>query len=390
MNYVMLIQVFLLLLFPSITSGQEQILNIVYTGGMHGELEPCGCSPKVNFGGVARISGYLAQHKRELCPYILIESGNFTDRATAQGRLKAEAFLRAFNIMRYDAVALLKNERAFPEDFFLPIIKKYSIPVISDLSQYNKSISVKRKNIIVNVSIDPKNIREDAINILLTDRSISELKSVNGWDVIINSSGEIIEEPLKINTTIIVAGYPEGKRLGILTIFIDSYGHIRDFKHRWQPLGDDIPEDMRVRSILADYDSKVAMLLREADRPATETTYVGVSGCAECHQIFVESWQKTRHARAFSSLEHVGKSADPECLPCHTVGFGEEGGFYTIETTPELANVQCEACHGLDREHLEDFSRPMQPVTESVCQKCHTKDKSPDFDYPVYLEKVKH
>ncbi|NOZ70255.1 MAG: hypothetical protein GXP46_13675 [Deferribacteres bacterium] len=67
-----------------------------------------------------------------------------------------------------------------------------------------------------------------------------------------------------------------------------------------------------------------------------------------------------------------------------------EGGFYTIETTPGLANVQCEECHGVDREHIEDFSRPMKPVSESVCLRCHKKDNSPDFDYQRYLEKIRH
>ncbi|KPK02546.1 MAG: hypothetical protein AMK71_01975 [Nitrospira bacterium SG8_35_4] len=130
--------------------------------------------------------------------------------------------------------------------------------------------------------------------------------------------------------------------------------------------------------------------MKNAERPPAGTTYLGVSKCAECHEPYVESWTTTKHATAFASLKDVEKAGDPECIVCHAVGFGEKGGFYTIDTTPELANVQCEECHGLVTEHLNDFEKPMRPVTVQVCLKCHTKDNSPDFNYEVYLKKVMH
>src|SRR3990170_7168977 len=98
--------------------GQTRTLNIVYTGGVNGELEPCGCSPKTDFGGVARRAGYLTEHRKMLSPYILIDAGNFLDKDTPQGRLKAEAMLNAFSIMKYDAAAFLKMEKDFPNSFF--------------------------------------------------------------------------------------------------------------------------------------------------------------------------------------------------------------------------------------------------------------------------------
>jgi hypothetical protein len=382
--------VLLIIMLPFVTYGQERTLNIIYTGSMNGELESCGCSPKTDFGGVARLSGYLAAHKKELTPYILIDAGNFTAEDTPQGRLKAEAMLKSFGIMKYDAVAFLKNEKAFDHDFFSAVLKDDTILVVSDTPPGNKSVLIKRDGFNVNISIDPESYKENTLNILLTDRSVTGTKIIKGWDVIIVSSGEIFDEPVKVNETIITAGYPKGKKFGILTVLTGSEGGKKNFKHRWHPLGNDIKEDAGVRNILNDYDARVAALLRESGKPSSEITYAGVSKCAECHQLFVEGWEETRHAGAFKTLEEVGKSADPECIVCHTVGFGEEGGFYSVETTPQLVNVQCEECHGLDREHLEDYYKPMMPVTESVCLKCHTKDNSPDFDYPVYLEKIKH
>lgn len=391
----------LIMLFPAVTYGQTRTLNIVYTGGVAGELEPCGCSPKTDFGGVARRAGYLAEHRKTLFPYILVDAGNFIDKDTPQGRLKAEAMLKAFSIMKYDAVAFLKMEKAFPYSFFPRLLKKYKIPVISDMPQYKQSISIKRDSFDVNVSVNPvrdlslsgvnpTDYQKGRLNILLTDKPVSEIKHVKGWDVIILSSGKTLEEPLKTNGTIIVSGYPKGERLGILTLQIDSAGEVIEFKHRWQALGKDIKEDINVRKALKEYDDKVARLLKDDSKPSAEISYLGVSKCGECHQPFVESWKKTRHAAAFSSLERAGKSNDPECIKCHTAGFGEKGGFYSAKTTPMLTNVQCEACHGPGREHLLNLSKPMEPVAEYVCLKCHTKSASPDFNYPVYLEKVKH
>jgi len=373
---------------------QTRTLNIVYTGSINGELEPCGCSPKTDFGGVARRGGYLRGHRKTLFPYILIDSGNFLSKDTPQGRLKAEAMIKSMSIMKYDVVAFLRNEKGFSYDFLSPLLRKFKIPAISDAPPYRQSTTIRCGGMIINVSAEPKDYKNGKLNILLTDRTITEASSLKGWDVIILSQAKEgpseLENPIRVNETVIVRGYPKGQKLGILSLKVDRKGKVIDFRHRWQPLGRDVREDPALRRVLKEYDNKVARLLRNHYTPPEKTVYLGVSKCIECHQPFVEGWKKTKHASAFATLQRVGKSNDPECIKCHTVGSGEEGGFHRIETTPHLSNVQCEACHGPGRDHLLDFSKPMQPVVEYVCLKCHTKSTSPDFNYPVYLEKVKH
>lgn len=386
-----LIVIFVFLVFlPLAVEGRDTKLNILFTGAINGELEPCGCSPKTDFGGLARISGYILLNRTNLYPYILIDAGNFSDRDSEQGRLKAEAIVRSFNIMKYDAVAFMENEKSFSDDFSASLIQRYEVPFVSDSYPCKKSVSISRGHIEVNISSKLNDHEEDKLNILVTDKSVADLKTAEGWDVIISSSGDIVDEALKVNGSIFVTGYPKGKSLGILTMDVDEQGKVIKFKHRYASLGTDIPEDEMVSKVLDDYDSKVAALMKNAERPSAGTTYLGVSKCGECHRPYVESWEKTKHSTALASLEEVGKAADPECIVCHVVGFGEKGGFYTIDTTPDLANVQCEECHGLDSEHVNDFERPMRPVTVQVCLKCHTEDNSPDFNYKVYMKKVIH
>ncbi len=377
-----------LLLLPLTAHGQDRVLNILYTGAMKGELEPCGCSPKATSGGVARLSGYISAHREELRPYVLIDAGNSMGGDTPQGRLKSEALLKSFGIMGYDAGAFLKPD-LLPEAL-TPAAAKYGTPAVSE-SRYRRTLQLERGPLRINISADPKGYEKGMLNILLTGRPVSEARLLGGWDVIVTSSGEILEEPAKAGKTVIVSGYPKDKKLGILAVRIDGEGRVSNFTHRWQPLGKDTPEDAKVRDVLKAYDALVASLVKDEEiKPSSNGPYLGYTSCAACHQPFVEDWLGTRHSGAFGALEKAGKSKDPECVKCHTLGYGEEGGFYSSSATPGLANVQCEACHGPGKEHVSDSTRPMRMVGEETCLRCHTKDHSPDFEFKSYFEKISH
>lgn len=93
---------------------------------------------------------------------------------------------------------------------------------------------------------------------------------------------------------------------------------------------------------------------------AADSKYVGAKKCKACHIKQYKAWAKTLMATSFENLKQGVKVAekkaagiedkdythDPECLKCHTTGYGKPGGFVSIEETPKLANVQCEECHG--------------------------------------------
>lgn len=149
--------------------------------------------------------------------------------------------------------------------------------------------------------------------------------------------------------------------------------------------------------------------------------FVGIEGC-KCHKTEIMEWQASKHAKAFDKLtipknrKEVKKrkrlvsklnkklkdnekldakkdySADKKCLPCHTVGYDERGGFENIDDTPEMAGVGCENCHGpgslyrvLHKEKDETFTRAeakgMGAIYGSqdkkVCTTCHENPDSP-------------
>ncbi len=115
-----------------------------------------------------------------------------------------------------------------------------------------------------------------------------------------------------------------------------------------------------------------------------------------------------KRARGFDP--DIDYSRDPTCLPCHTTGFGEPGGFVSLEETPKMAGVQCEVCHGAGEGYLAPHLMSLQNKSykradllaaglilpsEEVCLKCHN-EKNPFapqgevFNYPLRREQGTH
>jgi cytochrome c554/c'-like protein len=112
--------------------------------------------------------------------------------------------------------------------------------------------------------------------------------------------------------------------------------------------------------------------------------FVGAARCSQCHLNIHNDWAATLHARALVTLEEIGQGTNPDCLRCHTVGFGEEGGFQSRELTNSLAGVQCENCHGAAGEHANNASeeslRPKINISSAICGKCHTGVHQPNWE----------
>ena len=146
---------------------------------------------------------------------------------------------------------------------------------------------------------------------------------------------------------------------------------------------------------------------KQATNEATEDTvkapvhgYVGVKTCKMCHMPYFNAWKDSTHAVAFDLLSADKKEdANPKCLKCHTTGFGR-GGYEVGKSSPDLRNVQCEACHGPGKDYvsvMKDLEKArarglVYPVTESVCVICHNKE-SPTFkgfDFRRYVAEGVH
>jgi len=134
-----------------------------------------------------------------------------------------------------------------------------------------------------------------------------------------------------------------------------------------------------------------------------QNKYVGASTCKMCHQTAKQGeqfkiWQGSKHANAYKVLSspeaqkiRKGAEKDPECLACHTTGYGMDAKMFDKKFSME-DGVQCEACHGAGEKYksmgtmkdhgkavaagLNDFK--VAGAIEKQCTTCHN-EKSPTF-----------
>lgn len=122
--------------------------------------------------------------------------------------------------------------------------------------------------------------------------------------------------------------------------------------------------------------------------PPSNPPYVGAAACRACHPEEARQWSQSGHAHAMAALARKRQDLNPECVRCHVTAFGEPGGYLPGQRGGvDLANVQCEACHGFGREH-RGKGRIRGTVPETICRRCHTSENSPTFRYEPYLRKL--
>jgi hypothetical protein len=88
--------------------------------------------------------------------------------------------------------------------------------------------------------------------------------------------------------------------------------------------------------------------------------FAGSDACKQCHAGAFKKWTTSDHAKAYQTLVGVkrplgpkNREFDPECIVCHTVGFGYETGFENAKKTNFLKDVGCENCHGPCSAHID-------------------------------------
>ena len=113
--------------------------------------------------------------------------------------------------------------------------------------------------------------------------------------------------------------------------------------------------------------------------------------CASCHSSEYDHWKVSRHAASLKTLKSEHKEKSPECLACHTTGFGRDDGYLNYNITSGLKNVNCTECHYVSAGHLaEPAAFATETIEEANCLRCHDEENSPSFAFTSFMEKSRH
>ena len=113
--------------------------------------------------------------------------------------------------------------------------------------------------------------------------------------------------------------------------------------------------------------------------------YQGSRVCGACHVQESLSWSTTHHAQAYYTLYKREKVDDPECVACHVVGLGEEGGFQLGDHSSSLTDVGCESCHTASGPHDGRYTS-----AKASCAGCHNEEHSINFSIEKGLPHIDH
>lgn len=406
-------------------------LTLVYSGNLDGELEPCGCAEEGDLGGLKRQATTVDQLRGVTPNLFLVSSGGLLSSIQAHERLTSEYILTGIKAIGYDAIGVQWTDLGYGTSFisdrelswvasnwlgkeFPSVVQTQKGSVTLAVFSWLDPESSPHKD--ARAGENPAHARRDQLQAALkaakAQRHVTLLATTLPADavsrgfnlayvdiVLVKSAYEKFGAPAWVNGTLFLQPGSRGMRLGRANLALDAHGRIASFQHEVISMPTSVPDAPRMQAWYDAYNAAVkeAYLRSVAIRKATESNernYVGAEQCRGCHEAAVTTWTTSSHAQAYDTLERVGKSFDPYCIGCHTVGFSDEGGFIDKEVTAHLTHVQCENCHGQGRAHV--VSGGKEPLghsgwtTAAMCGQCHIQKHSPGFELTDYWSKIAH
>ena len=421
------------------------------SGSMEGRLEPCGCASG-QIGGLARRS-FRVQAERGKYDFLL-EGGDLVTGGTVLDELKLLTILTILDDRRarYDAVALGPDDLELDPGILAAYVAGFpDLPVVaSDLEGVGEpgpdpvarpSAELEKGELRVRLAsltgrvptategnpavwklLEPADawrramdgVAPDTFRVLFVHggadraRAAASLEPSPDLLVAIGDASEPPSEPEIVNGVPLVQPGIRGRYLVDVTLARSSRGpqlvHYDRISLSGSATAKGAYEDSDVKAQIIAHRHEVqaedARSLMADQRPTRNgARYSGSASCASCHVPATTVWEKTKHAHAWETLESAESTGRyewpvtwyPDCIACHTVGYGERTGFVSPERTPGLAGVGCESCHGAGSEHVIDpVGHKLGPVDSQRCTHCHDFEQTPDFDYNALWKLIEH
>jgi hypothetical protein len=380
-------------------------LTIVFTNDTLGIIEPCGCQ-KGMLGGLPRRATLFKKLRKEDPKLLLLDSGNILGPTSES--LIAQLFAKVYRQLNYQAVALGTTDLRY-HDTLTAEIKQAKTTIFTKQSASIMTVKGVKVGLLRIAQPIPKNVSREQMESLRRD--LASLRRQTGLVIILSSLGrkqdewltkqnlsgdllignqqwQSLKEPQRIGKTWIVPTSRRGEQVGRVDLTWERLG--------WQPsfqryiLDEKVADDAATARLLQNYYDEIARkFLSGKPYKMAQIGYGMASACRFCHRGVYRTWQKSKHAGALRLLKTKKRNRVPECLSCHSEYYRR-----TNSEPKDIAKqgVECASCHG---DGIILILRPSQaskaarPNAE-VCKKCHTPEKSPNFDFKKYKAKIKH
>jgi hypothetical protein len=442
MAYLKYLIFFLFILLPGKLSGSPVNIVLVFSGEELGNLAPCGCY-EGQIGGISRRHTFINSitETKENNIIIPVSLGDLINGSGRQEEIKMEILCRAMDEMGYvlhnlgekdieidpqvisylsqtNTTAFLasniKITAPFPIKTNQYILKEYvnsGYPLkIAFLGIISPSLLKDGSCDYTNI-YDPKQVLGPLIKelqdkadllVLLSHAPREESEEIANFlpeiDLIITGHDQDIDEPKNsityVNNTPIVSAGKGGKYIGVAKYLINK-GATKEKSIEVIPLDHTYKDSQEMFLLIKEYQQ----ILKDEDLSrripqaflSNELSYVGSTVCGTCHKTIYDHWSKTRHNSSYTTLVRDGYHYDPECIKCHTTGYGYVTGFLNYEEDLNLINVGCESCHGAGSGHIKNVSdKTYGLVEESTCGTCHDSQHSPRFQFNTFWKKIEH
>ena len=423
--------------------------NWVAFGEFRGTIEPCGCDPATDLGGLKRIGAFLMgaqKREKEIDVYYL---GHIVG-SSSKSMTDLSAVIQGLKALSPDAALGMSTED-------LNVLRAAGIPFVLTNSELSGTIPYKivRDSCVLGFISPQKGLSSSLEKLTELDPQCGKAKQKILLTAV--SDAELTALSTKYRPELILRAsdkdktvLPDGSEVGQSALLAQGFGSAKSYR---VPLGgagvwmDDhlYQSHMSVKKLFTKNDCKdqsIGLLKKEpqnklfnkscnqpeypvvwlgkdyetqpslVDQAIAEhykklvlkfkdiaatglkfqegSSYVGSASCQGCHKEEYAIWQKSSHAHALKTLATVKKDQHPDCVTCHVVAYQKEGGYLDSKHTSHLAGVGCETCHGPGKKHSQNPHKELLEGGRFVCGTCHVVPHSPSFQFESYWDKIKH
>lgn len=419
-------------------------LPVYFTCDTDGRLEPCGCFTG-QFGGLTRLKTVLDAEASDGA--LRVDVGDAIGGHEDYDLVEYRYILRAFAMMKYDALNIGRREAQFTAAQLHAIKLNSPVPILSanlldkgsrqPVFDSYRIVQRGAFRIAIIGVLDPRGLNQNLGGGLVVgdmesaiERCLAELRGKADMIVLLAFTDEATlaqlaqefyecqvilggkvsqpaQELARENRSLIYFVTNESRALGILHLQLLKDAPPRVGGNEIRLLHDKIPQDPSFREMMQSYREEVRHTRLAVDDPnnlsadmvpgvRTVATYVGTDKCLACHKTAAAAWTMSAHAHAFGTLIDRKADADPKCIGCHTVGFGEPSGYRREFGAGKLVDVGCESCHGPGSLHVREkagdtsVNFTFRPLDAGDCQKCHHGEFSRPFVWDQFWPLIKH